>query len=1134
MLSRARASAALHDATMMDWILVGLLIAAILFAIARGIPLPGRKQRGASPAQAPAPAASQAKAPSTPHQLADSLRAFYESTSHPQDLLGHPAFEAGAARLADPSTPLEQVVIYCTGANHQLAAMAAEALSRRPDGADAVERVVAHLRIANVWTMYYALRFLQAHARTPIVGRVLVGVQQWWSRNPFLPRMMSEFIAARAASGEQPSLRDALAAKADTDLDDLQAFVDTLQGPAGAQLSAELAQWRRERLDTSFLNSVGRLWSATDIAAPIVEHAELRAALQVLLDAVLATPPQPVLVTGEPGVGKSVLIRLLARNLAERGWAFFEASAADILSGQSFIGELEKRLRELTTQLATGRRVVWYAPNFHELVYAGRHRYSPIGVLELMLPAIEAGRLCVIGELPGAALERLVQERPRLRVAFKELHLEPLSAAQTLELADALLDREFKPAGVVVEPAVLKEAMELARHYLDHSAMPGALIELLRATKSRLTGASAEPVTVTRDALFLTLAHLTGLPRSLLDEREGLDPRALREFFQQRVMGQPEAMACLVDRVAMLKAGLTDPLRPIGVFLFAGPTGTGKTEVAKTLARFMFGSPDRMIRLDMSEFQEPGSLARIVGEGGEMAAVDSLAHRVRKQPFCVVLLDEFEKANARVWDLFLQVFDDGRLTDAQGSLADFRHSIIILTTNLGATEHRGASLGFNPVSGAFSDQQVVRVISETFRPEFVNRIDRVVVFRPLSRAVMREILKKELRDLLQRRGFRNREWAVEWEESALEFLLDKGFTPDMGARPLRRAIEQYLLAPLAMTIVEHRFPEGDQFLFVRSDSTAIQVEFVDPDMPQAAPTSAEPESAGAPGITLGRLMLAANGTDSERRFVMERLAALDQRLTAEDWLASKEGLLAQLNRVGFWTSAERHSVLSRIELMDRVEAGAETARSLSRRLDARAQRHTPLPRQMLSNLAQQLYLLEGALADLDAGASSDVFLSVEPVAAELGAAQPDPGWPHILGGMYREWGRKRRMRVATLRDARSDSDAQLILLAISGFGAHHILSREAGLHILEVPDGSGGFHRQTARTRVVQQPLRPKPAQQSELDFALACLAAAGAGSNAVVRRYRQQPSPLVRDGVAGWRTGRLDLVLGGDFDLMQ
>jgi ATP-dependent Clp protease ATP-binding subunit ClpC len=176
----------------------------------------------------------------------------------------------------------------------------------------------------------------------------------------------------------------------------------------------------------------------------------------------------------------------------------------------------------------------------------------------------------------------------------------------------------------------------------------------------------------------------------------------LRAFFERRVLGQPEAVDCLVERVAMVKAGLTDPTRPQGVFLFVGPTGTGKTEIAKTLAEFLFGSPERMIRLDMSELQTWESQARILGEADETSDSAALVNQIRKQPFSVVLLDEFEKAHPTVWDLFLQVFDDGRLTDKRGNTADFRHSVIILTSNLGATLPHGASVGFAQEQSQFA------------------------------------------------------------------------------------------------------------------------------------------------------------------------------------------------------------------------------------------------------------------------------------------------------------------------------------------------------------------------------------------------------------------------------------------------
>jgi len=201
-----------------------------------------------------------------------------------------------------------------------------------------------------------------------------------------------------------------------------------------------------------------------------------------------------------------------------------------------------------------------------------------------------------------------------------------------------------------------------------------------------------------------------------------------------------------------------------------------------------------------------------------------------------------------------------------------------------------------------------------------------------------------------------------------------------------------------------------------------------------------------------------------------------------------------------------------------------------RRLQTRADQRNALPASLLSNLAQQLYLLEGALRDLDEHRASDIFLSIEPVADTN--ARSDPAWPLILAGMYREWGRKRRMRVQVLRDGQAEADTQLAVLAIAGFGAHGILHREAGLHVMEVPDAQEAFQRLTARVRVVAQPTQPRPAMQTELDFALRCLSAQ-AGSNTIVRRYRRLPSPLVRDAIAGWRTGRLDQVLGGDFDLI-
>jgi ATP-dependent Clp protease ATP-binding subunit ClpC len=395
----------------------------------------------------------------------------------------------------------------------------------------------------------------------------------------------------------------------------------------------------------------------------------------------------------------------------------------------------------------------------------------------------------------------------------------------------------------------------------------------LKATRLRLSATGGPSVLKTEDVIA-TLARQTGLPVGLLDPKRDLNLDGLEKALSARVIGQEEAVQCLVDRVAMMKAGLSDPARPYGVFLFAGPTGTGKTEIAKSLAAWLFGSANRLIRLDMSELQTAESLDRLLGSTGS-AETETLADQIRKQPFSVILLDEFEKAHPNVWDLFLQIFDDARITDRQGRTASFRHAIMILTTNLGAAIPTGLSIGFGSGRRHFDADEVQAAIARAFRREFINRLDRVIIFRPLDRELMRKILYRELREVTERRGLKGRPWAVEWDESAIAFLLEKGFTPDLGARPLRRAVERYLLSPLAATIVRHQFPEGDQFLFVSCAGEGLRVEFVDPDADESAEVVLEGAGrageAAARGIDLAKSVLLQNKGSSEDVLVLRDL-----------------------------------------------------------------------------------------------------------------------------------------------------------------------------------------------------------------------------------------------------------------------
>ncbi|MEM1176396.1 MAG: AAA family ATPase [Pseudomonadota bacterium] len=1049
-------------------------------------------------------------------ELAERLESTMDKTSHPSDVLSDKDFQAALDELRSDRYSNEQVANFALGANWVLSCVGLEALTHRGPSPDVVDRALSTLSNFYAWPLYFLINLIERNARDEDVLRLLCGAQSWWQNNTAVVGRTSSLVEAAMQRGIGFDFGSEYQNLSNRDKGNVDAFVRSLSDPVGQKLSEALEISRKSAVDRTFLRSIGTLIDEESMREPVFETEQTLSLKAQLNDEKTAEPGKSILVVGESGVGKSSFASLLADELLKDGWVLVRTSANALIADKKYIGEIEGQVKKIRQKATVQRKVAIFVENMPEFGLVGRHKNSDQSVLDQLWPQIVAREVLLVGEATPTGLQVLLQSQPSFSTVWRVVQLRAATERETRELAIELLARDRDTVDESRQDEVVRESLQLAQQYLTHRSLPGSVLSLLRVAVKQAQGKSE---TIDRDKILAALSQVSGLPQEVLDERQVLNVEGIRERFRSSVIGQDEAVDCLVERIAMLKAGLIDPSRPIGVFLFAGPTGTGKTEIAKTLARMLFGAEEQMIRLDMSEFQDVGSTVRLVGSNHRDAAGGSLVEKIREKPFSIVLLDEFEKAHAKVWDLFLQVFDDGRMTDANGRRADFRHAIIILTSNLGATISNEAGIGFTSKSGGFSSDDVMRVVNRTFRREFVNRLDRVVVFNPLSRDVMRVILEKELRKALTRRGLRSKQWAIELEDSAIEFLLSEGFTHDLGARPLRRAIEKHFLAPLSMTMVQNLAPTGEQFLFVRSNGQELTVEFIDPDADHdGIETASEPTQ-----LSLARLILAKEVPAGAVPFLEAEILSIADRMQSEDWSTKKSAYIDELNADGFWERPGRFEILDRIELMDRIDSAMDALLRLLDRLQS-----NKLNRTLVSSLAGRVYVAKEGMTDLDRNRPTQAFVGIRRVTGDLGKPDTDD-FLSDLASMYENWFKARGMRFAELNSSQSRYD---VLYKVSGFGCFGILESESGLHVYEAPVGDNNYDRIRVRVEVAGVPVETQVSSVDSGNKATAILDES-AGKVEVVRRYRREPSPLVRDGVRHWRTGKIDVVYGGHFDII-
>jgi len=600
------------------------------------------------------------------------------------------------------------------------------------------------------------------------------------------------------------------------------------------------------------------------------------------------TKNNPVLIgepgVGKTAVAEGIAQRILSGDIPEilRGKRLMQLNVANLVAGTKYRGEFEERMRRLVKEIHDTKKVILFIDEIHTLVGAGGAE-GAVDAANILKPSLARGEFQVIGATTINEYRKYIEKDAALERRFQPVQVDEPSEEDTVSILRGLRDKYEAHHRVRITDDALTEAARLSKRYISDRFLPDKAIDLIDEASARarikalempddfktlehsvddirkekeeaVVSQEFEKAADLRDQekklleqiaerrrswtesrnqftpdvdandIAEIVAEWTGIPVTQMTEAESRRLLRMEEEIGKRLVGQDEAVKAVARAIRRSRSGMKDPKRPVGSFLFLGPTGVGKTELARLLAEFLFGSEDAMIRLDMSEYMERHEAAKLIGappgyvgfeEGGK------LTEAIRRRPYAVVLFDEIEKAHPDVFNMLLQLLEDGRLTDGQGRLTDFRNAVIIMTSNVGVGEvMQNRSVGFGGAGGADIDPDkmkatVTDAAKKTFRPEFLNRVDEMLIFRPLGKKELLLIVDIMLSDVMKRTTDCGIRLTVSGE--AKQLLLDKGYDPRYGARPLRRAIQKMVEDNLANLLLENTLTKGDAVVVNAAD-----------------------------------------------------------------------------------------------------------------------------------------------------------------------------------------------------------------------------------------------------------------------------------------------------------------------------